>query len=94
MQKQHNKTMEWCQKRDRNVSTKRGFTTLYCDFFALDTVQNTVSASALVLNEDSNRCGQSALAQIPTAIFICHRSTIFCLDEHGQRIKQPPLKPP
>lgn len=47
----------WCQKRDRDVSTKRGFTTLYCGFLARDTVENTVSASALVLNEDSNHCG-------------------------------------
>ena len=49
---------KWCQKRDRDVPTKRYMTTLYCDFSARDTVQNTVLASALVLNEDSNRCGR------------------------------------
>ena len=27
------------------------------DFLAFDTVKNTVMALALVLNEDSNRCG-------------------------------------
>ena len=46
------------QKRDRDVSTKRYITMLYCDFPAVDTVENTVTASALVLNEDSNRYGR------------------------------------
>lgn len=46
---------KWCQKRDRDVFVKRDMTTLYCDFSALDTVKNTVSAPALVLHRDSNR---------------------------------------
>lgn len=49
----------WCQKRDRDLSIKRYITVFYCDFSAFNTVENTVLASASVLDEDSNRCGRS-----------------------------------
>lgn len=87
VQKQHDKVVDWCQKRDRDVPTKRYMTTLYCDFSALDTVQNTVLVSALVLNEDSNRCGRTISDQSTAPNFILQPADNF-LPERDRKPNQ------
>lgn len=78
---------KWCQKRDRDVSPKRYITMLYCDFSNFDTVENTVLALALVLNEDSNRCGRSISDQSATPKFILRPADNF-LPENGEKPNQ------
>lgn len=81
---------EWCQKRDRDVSTKRYITMHYYDFSAFDTVENTVLASALVLVEDSNRCGRSVSNRSATPEFILRPADNFLPWRGGNRIKSQP----
>ena len=69
------------------MSTKRYVAMLYCDFSIFDTVENTVLASALVLDEDSNRCGRSISDQSATPKFILRPADNF-LPESGEKPNQ------
>ncbi|MBP6434989.1 MAG: hypothetical protein KA292_10045 [Sphingorhabdus sp.] len=82
-----NQNEKWCQKRDRDVSITRYITMLYCDFSIFDTVENTVLAPALVLDEDSNRCGHSISDQSATPKFILRPADDFP-PESGEKPNQ------
>lgn len=79
------------RKRDRDVSIKRYITTLYRDFSIFDTVENTVLATALVLDEDSNRCGHSISDQSATPKFILRPADDFP-PESGEKPNQAAAK--
>lgn len=71
-------TGKWSQKKDRDMPINLYITMIYRGFKARDTVENTVLASALVLNEDSNRCGQaSQCTSMPPELFLsCRRGEL------------------
>jgi len=81
------KRLTGAQKRDRDVSIKRYITTLYCDFSIFDTVENTVLATALVLDGDSSRCGHSISDQSATPKFILRPADDFP-PESGEKPNQ------
>ena len=73
------------------MSTKRYIAMLYSDFSIFDTVENTVMAPALVLDEDSNRCGRSVSIQSATPKFILRPTDNF-LPENGEKPNQAAAK--
>jgi len=80
-------TPKWCQKRDRDVSIKRYIAMFYRDFSKFDTVENTVIALALVLNEDSNRCGRFVSIRSATPEIILRPADNF-QPESGEKPNQ------